>query len=188
MNQLRKEDIMRRWSWLGVVSILMVCSLIGCQSNDDPPISQELGLDISKGQIQNLYNDRGFPGDGVLYSIVSFEDDSLLDQILQNDSWEPLPFDEDVAMLAYGGQAVDESSGEAYDRGPYLVRDEGTQQGPEKDSLVPKIENGWYVLVDRQSYEEKRKNPDMFARGSMNISLGVYDTDTKVLHYFRYDS
>ena len=44
--------------------------------------------------------------------------------------------------------------------------------------LVREIQNGYYILIDRQEDQET----DILDRPSFNVTVGLYDTDTNTLY------
>ena len=65
--------------------------------------------------------------------------------------------------------------------GPYLTDQEG-------NPLVPEIENGYYMLIDRQVEEGWATGADILHRGSFNFTLGLYDTDKELLYFCEEDT
>ena len=105
--------------------------------------------------------------------VLSFQDDAVLEQIQESVSWHPLPVDQTTQVLVYG---LSEETGDAsYQIGPYLTDDSG-------DPLVPEVQNGYYVLLDRQAEDGKAPGSDILDRGSFNFTFGRYDTETDTLH------
>lgn len=164
-----------------VFSVVLVLILTSCGSQDSSKnIASELGIDVSSGEeITSFDNHGGFHGDGTTYIVLSFSDDHVLEQIENHNQWKKFPLDEAVRMLVYG------ISDETSSRGPFLTDSEG-------NALIPEIQNGYYFLVDRQE-----KNPvlsgitaeaDILDRSSLNFTLALYDADTNMLYYCKYDS
>lgn len=44
----------------------------------------------------------GFHGDGMMFQQISFEDSKILDEIKDNDSWRPMPLNQNIVALVYG--------------------------------------------------------------------------------------
>lgn len=111
-------------------------------------VSEELGIDVSKGrEISNYDSHGGFHGDGTTCIVFEFDDDTVLEEVKNNPAWKAFPLDETVQTLVYG--AADENG----QIGPYLTKDsEGDELHTEL--LVPEIQNGYYLLVD------VRRNPE----------------------------
>ena len=55
-------------------------------------------------------------------------------------------------------------------------------------SLVPQIKNGYYCLIDRQSNDLKKKQPFILYRYSFNLTIGLYNSDSKLLYYLKLDT
>lgn len=96
-------------------------------------------------------------------------------EIQGNTEWEAFPLDETVQTLVYG--AEDETS----KYGPYLTDNDGKP-------LVPEIQNGYYLLIDRQVEKDKATGADILHRSSFNFDLGLYDTDTNTLYFCQLDT
>lgn len=93
-----------------------------------------------------------------------------------NDSgWSEFPLDDTVQTLVYG--VSDETSR----TGPFLSDQEG-------NPLVPDIQNGYYLLMDRQGQKELAAGADILHRSSFNFTLGLYDTDTNTLYFCQLDT
>ena len=88
-----------------------------------------------------------------------------LDEIKENTEWKPFPLDETVQALVYG--VKDETSS----IGPFINDGNG-------NPLVREIQNGYYILIDRQEDQET----DILDRPSFNVTVGLYDTDTNTLY------
>ena len=76
-----------------------------------------------------------------------------------------MPSDETVQSLLYG------------DYSGFVCDDDG-------NSLIPKIKNGYSMLIDKQD----KSLTNMLERASLNFVLGVYDTDTNTLYYYELDT
>lgn len=163
--------------------IVMMCILgvAACGPQKSQTIvSKELGIDASDGtEISCSDSHGGFLGDGMTFITLSFPDEKTAEKIKNNPEWRPFPLDETVKTLVYGISTTD--NGENISIGPYLS-DDG------ENAPVPEIQNGYYILIDRQEESDKAKEPNMLQRGSFNFTLGIYDTATNMLYYFRLDT
>ena len=129
-------------------------------------VSAELGIDVSGGEELSASDTQGgFHGDGVSSVALSFNDLNVLEEIRGNAEWKPFPLDETVQALVYG--VKDETSS----IGPFINDGTGTP-------LVREIQNGYYILIDRQEDQET----DILDRPSFNVTVGLYDTDTNTLY------
>ncbi len=139
-------------------------------------IEEELSVDVSSGkEISNTDSHGGFHGDGMTFIVLEFSDDTLAKELQQKSDWKQFPLDETMTTLVYG------ISDETSSVGPYVTDDNG-------NSLVPQIQNGYYILIDRQSQPHKPGNPEMMDRASFNFTFGIYDIDTNLLYYCEYDT
>ena len=145
-------------------------------------VSEELGIDVSKGrEISNYDSHGGFHGDGTTCIVFEFDEGTVLEEVKSNPAWKAFPLDETVQTLVYG--TADENG----QIGPYLTKDS------ERDELftellVPEIRNGYYLLVDRQEEPGMAAGADILHRGSFNFTLGLYDTDTDTLYFCKLDT
>ena len=76
-----------------------------------------------------------------------------------------------------------EEDGAVESIGPYITNDDG-------NALAPKVENGYYFFMDRQTDEDEDIYDDssVLGRSSYNFTVAVYDTDTDTMHYFKLDT
>lgn len=161
---------------IGLITFLVVL-LTACGSQKPQAnISKELGIDVSKGtEVSNFDNHGGFHGDGMTYITLSFSDEKVLKTIEDKPEWKQFPLDETVKALVYGvsngGSRV----------GPFLSDENG-------NGVVPEIENGYYLLIDRQAEPGKATGADILNRSSFNFTSGIYDTDTNTLHFLKLDT
>lgn len=128
--------------------------------------SFRIGIDLSDGELVSAYDDHGgFDGDGTTCIIVAFSDDTLLAEIEKAGTWQPFPPDAAVNQLLYGN---------------YLFNAE-TQE-----NFVPPIENGYYLLKDRNLKVLEQLN--IMTRSSCNFDLAVYDADNRTLYFLALDT
>ena len=148
--------------------VLTACGL----QNTQNVILNELGMDVSNGnEISNLDTHGGFHGDGMTCIVLSFPDHKVLEQIKADTRWKAFPLDGTAKTLIYG------ISDETSIIGPFLNDGNG-------DPLVPEIQNGYYLLIDRHT----GKGTDILNRGSFNFTLVLYDTDADTLYYCKLDT
>lgn len=156
---------------LAILFFLFAFSACGSKSVQET-VSAELGIDASGGkEISATDTHGGFHGDGVSSVALSFSDLSVLDEIKGNAEWKAFPLDDTVQALVYG--VNDETSS----IGPFI--NDGTG-----NPLVREIQNGYYILIDRQKDQET----DILERPSFNVTVGLYDTDTNTLYYCTLDT
>lgn len=91
----------------------------------------------------------------------------------------PFPLDDTVKALVYGIETREGDS--LIGIGSYLSDEENRP-------LIPEIENGYYLLIDRQAEEGKATGADILYRASLNFTLGIYDSDADILYYFELDT
>ncbi len=151
--------------------ILLMSVLTACGAKSDEA-AKALGLDISEGEeISNYDTHGGFHGDGTTCIAYHFGDDTFLEEIKNSSEWSEFPLDDTVQALVYG------LSDETTQIGPMLTDNEG-------HPIVPEIQNGYYLLIDRQNGAET----DILDRYSFNFTLGLYDADTNTLYFCELDT
>lgn len=151
--------------------LLLALSLTACGSHSIP---KELGITGVKETIQ-FDTHGGSHGDGTTYMTIACSDDEVLKQIQNNSNWKAFPLDDTVKTLVYGISDASSSIG------PFLTDEDG-------QAFVPKIQNGYYCLIDRQAQDGKATGADILHRSSFNFTLGLYDTDTNTLHICQLDT
>ena len=149
--------------------IVVLAFLLGsCGYNDyRSKISKALGIDIPSGAPMKSVDTHGsFNGDGATWVSVGFTSDkNPTEQIKNNHDWKPLPLDEVADVLAHDLK-IQLDDGEA--------------------TLMPEVENGYYIVIDRHS--EKNENDDILGRTSYNFTMAIYDTDANILYYCEFDT
>ena len=56
------------------------------------------------------------------------------------------------------------------------------------DRLLPNIERGYYLLIDRQNQNNQSKKENILDKASFNYDLGIYDMDTNTLYFCQLDT
>ena len=134
-----------------------------------------LGIDISGGSEISRYDTHSGNGDGTSCIAFKFTEDQVLGQIQENPAWNAFPLDQTVETLVYG------ISEEAASVGPFLTDAEG-------NALVPEIQDGYYLLIDRQPEEYQALGEGLLDRGSFNLTVGIYDVNTNILYFCQLDT
>ncbi len=160
--------------WISAIGVLIVFAflLTACGPNSTRnAVSEALGLDVSGGKEVSDYDTHSGNGDGTSCIAIRFDDAAVLEEIKKNAQWKSFPLDETVQALVYG------VSDEISSIGPFLNDGAG-------NPLVPEIQNGCYLLIDRHADQ----GTDILERNSFNFSLGLYDADTNTLYFCRLDT
>lgn len=159
-----------------IAFFLSIFILTSCGSKTvHDTISKELGIDVSSGKELSNYDTHSGNGDGTSCVVLSFNNDTVEEEIKSNSLWTSFPLGEVVEALVYG--VSDETSSV----GPYIIDAEG-------NTLIPEIQNGYYILIDRQVGNRKTSGEDILQRNSFNFTLGLYDTDTNTLYFCKLDT
>ncbi|HJC24306.1 MAG TPA: hypothetical protein H9761_11450 [Candidatus Eisenbergiella merdavium] len=164
-----------------VTAFFFSCFLCACgKESVQSAISRELGMDVSACEVLSASDSHGgFHGDGTGFYVLDCSDTEVPEQIERAPCWLPFPLDDTVRILVYG---IEDERGKT---GPYLTDQEGK-------ALIPKIENGYYLLIDRQMEQGMASRVDtrvdILQRGSFNFTLGIYDADTNLLYFCEKDT
>lgn len=150
--------------------LLALCAFQGCANTEESAAVREaaysIGIDLSQGELVSTYDDHGgFHGDGTTCTIIQFSDDTLLEEIEEAGTWQSFPPDEAVNQLLYGNYLYDTET---------------------QEKFVPPIENGYYLLKDRNT--QAAEQPNIMKRSSFNFDLAVYDTDNRTLYFLVLDT
>ncbi len=161
---------------LGTV-LVITFSLAACGSQEPQKVvSNELGIDVSGGdEISNSDTHGGFHGDGTTCIAFEFSDDKVLEQIRESAQWKSFPLDNTVKTLIYG------TTDETGCIGPYVSDGEG-------NALIPDIQDGYYLLIDRHDESDKAPEGEILHRASFNFTLGIYDSNANVLYFCKFDT
>ena len=148
-------------------------ALVSCgNSSFEKTVSKELGIDAKGGRvISNEDTHGGFQGDGETFISIEYDNKALEEEIKANPAWKALPLDKTSEALIYGTENEDGCIG------PFLSDEEG-------HPLIPKIEKGYYILIDRQS----EKEGDILERYSFNFTFSIYDSHNDMLYFCKFDT
>ena len=164
--------------YLLILGVLLGCS--GCTVGNDHRIIQEisnrLDTDIANGKIViNEDSHSGFLNDGTSIIAIQFSDDSFQNAVKGKRNWMSFPLDKTVQTLLYGYES-DELICEPY------ITDENN------NAIIPEITNGYYFLYDRQAKNGRAAGADILRRDSLNFTVAVYDSDSRILYYCEMDT
>lgn len=157
-----------------LIATILICLvfMFSC-TNTQKTLDEEFGF--SKDDfvvIEEQDTHGGFLGDGTYYLILDCsENQEKVNEIISD--WNELPFTEGLNLIMYGG-TKDKTR-----YGSYFASDKIT---------FPKIENGYYMVLDRNDGETRNIVNDLGYHASRNFTIAVYDTDNKTMYYFEYDS
>lgn len=130
-------------------------------------ISRVVKVDISKcNTIIDEDTHGGFLGDGELFYKASCKNSNLKDEVK---NWKEFPLTENLNSLVYDEEKTFTLLSKYFD--------------------MPRIENGYYLFIDRHSESnDSRDDSNLFSRASMNFSLAIYDADTGMFYYYDLDT
>lgn len=152
-----------------LISFIFTLSACGPKTSQDI-MSKELGLSISGGK-EILNYDTYSNGEGISCIALSFNNDTVLNEIKENPEWKSFSLDDTVHTLVYGSE--DEKS----KVGPFVSDAEGKP-------IIPTIKNGYYLLIDRHAETEI----NILDRGSFNFTIGLYDVASNTLYFCKLDT
>ncbi len=152
-----------------IISFISLLLFSSCATTFNPRnsdyVSKELGINISAAEeIENTETHGGFHGDGQTYIVLKISDDSVIKQIEKSEEWKSFPMSDVASEIAYGKE-----NGYA----SFFPRDD------DDNSVLPKIQNGYYLLRDRQENAPE----DILNRYSVNFTMAIYDTNTNLLYF-----
>ena len=137
----------------------------GCSKKDDLTIvSNECGITLNNATIK-YSNDThgGFHYDGCKQVIILCDSDFDIEEISSNEHWHELPLSDNINKFLYQ---------------PYS-----------EQVNIPIIENGYFYFKDR--FEDTRityNDNKLFDRQAFNFTVAIYDSDSNVLYYVKFDS
>lgn len=158
--------------------MILMCSLTGCFLwSINREISIFLGISIP-GNLEIEYEDThgGFHGDGVTLARAQLEGkdaEKILKEIKDNDNWKSLPLPKNIEIVMYGGE-----------------KDSMMYESDLAEKLdMPKIQNGYWIFIDRYNNEKRvTDGEELLSRYSANYTVGIYDAESNILYYCKYDS
>ncbi|MDO5547529.1 MAG: hypothetical protein Q4F79_03495 [Eubacteriales bacterium] len=161
-----------------LVTLLCLLILTGCRGDSAlDQMGDTLGLSVAEGTVKSgVDTHSGTQGDGCSFTEVRFSDDSLQQEIEQQDDWQTIPLSDTLTALVYGTGSRDDSIG------PYLTDKDG-------NCLFPEITHGYYWFKDRQAESrDGEDSPELLERASLNVTMAMYDIDTRTLYYCELDT
>lgn len=167
---------MKRIVLIIATAICAVC-LFGCSGSKSNQVDDSFGFVKEDFEITEEKDSHGgFVGDGDYYLILDCsKNQEKVDEIISD--WEALPLSENLELIMYGGT----KDGTTYSYELYKIGN------------FPKIENGYYKFIDRNSNVSKESgdasdDSNLFKRHSFNFSIAMYDSDTKTMYYLEFDT
>lgn len=117
--------------------------------------------------LEGMDDHGGFQGEGTTWLKLQFSEPPEF-----GEGWKELPMRENVATLCYG------------------IENEYGHFGPYMDAgLIPEVENGYYLFYDRHmESDDPYDDSGVLKRSSYNFIIAVYDTDTNLMYYVKYDT
>ena len=139
-------------------------------------IAREFGA-VCPGLVTYQYDDHGgFSGDGIAFYRMRVFGDGWEERIREAEEWHELPLHENLAWLAYG---------ETGSSGVHLSK----AYGP--DPFFPQVEHGYWYFRDYHSKALTPFDPENVRgpeRASYDFYLAVYDSDSRMLYFCKFNS
>ncbi len=149
-------------SMLIVLTLMLTGCFLGMENSLEAHMENISGLDMTsavKGEYIDTHG--GFHGDGATFAAYSLPDAEL------GDAWIALPLPEEFDSFLRSG---------------FFDGEDGVP-------LLPAVENGSYIFVDRHSESGGSSDPvSALARYSLNFTLIIYDSDAEMLYYMELDT
>ena len=162
----------KKYVRLAGVVVILLGLMLRTGSGDDfwyDRIEDSLGVDVSSGVTLQGYDDHsGFHGDGTMYAVLEFSDDTVEKMISAPGGWHALPLTENLQTLVYGMRTTEAAIG------PYI------------GITMPKVDRGYWYFYDRQG--ETFDDDEVLSRPSYNYTIAIYDVDADRLYYCEYDT
>lgn len=180
-NQRKLVIYMKKTYYVLLIVIALLISFSGCANIEKNStlreISNDLNVNVSDGNIVAEQDSHGgFHGDGTSLVKIQFSDNQIEENIKNTQDWHAFPLDKTAQTILYGYKSENVISG------PYLEDDDG-------NTLVPQIKNGYYWLKDRlEKTSNNEPETDIPHHVSLNFTIAVYDSDSKVLYYCKEDT
>ena len=149
--------------------ILLLISRYMLNDNKMKRISKNIGINSSNCKIEDDKNTHGgFLGDGeYLAKLTCNEQEENAIKI----NWKELPLSSELLKAMEIPQCSGNGCKDAFER-----------------FNLPR-ENGYYYFFDRHSEsKDTRSDSELNNRSSYNFSLGIYDSNNKVLYYYELDT
>jgi hypothetical protein len=165
---------MRKLYWF--VFLLIASMLMGCEDDSMDTIGlKELGIDQSKGEINNYVDTHGSLGDGVTYIEIKFSGDNAEDvesNLKDNENWIKLPLSNQLNTALYGTD-------------DYISLLQSSDELPS----IPEVSKGYYYFRDRYSDSmDSKEDAELLGRGSMNFDVVIYDIEKQILYIIQIDT
>jgi len=164
---MRLPDLFRRL----LAAALLLLLLTACGGGDAPPALP--GLDMETAVVTAASDTRSGNGDGLACWELAFPEGTPAPQ---EAPWCPLPLSPNLTVLAYG------VSNGTFSSGPYLTTEDG-------GCALPVVEQGYYYFEDRhRESTDPHSDAELLNRASFDLTLALYDTDTRTLYCCAFDT
>ncbi|MBQ4602700.1 MAG: hypothetical protein IJB24_07555 [Clostridia bacterium] len=160
-----------------ITVILLLLSITSCSNqyreekfkqNHLISVSESIGIDITECSIGQYIEEHGSFGDGVTFVKALITDEESIETICN--FWNPLPLSDSLSEFAYGTK-------------------ERTSFSWEGKQLFCPVENGYYYFYDNHNEStDPYDDTDVLNRYSVNFEMAIFDLDTNILYYCKYDT
>ncbi len=160
-----------------ITVIVLLLSLSSCSNpyneeiykqNNLKSVSESIGIDITGCSIGQYIENHAAFGDGTTFVKALITDTESVEII--SGFWKPLPLSESLSEFAYGTE----------ERAAFSC--DGKQ-------LFSFVENGYYYFYDNHSEStDPYDDTDLLNRYSVNFEMAIFDSDTNILYYCKFDT
>ena len=186
-QQDTKKNTMRLLSALFIFPIFLavIVMIVWCIYVDNKPsvseyISSILDVSIEDADVaRRIETHGGFLGDGTSFYIIKYNDDSIIDEIRNNNHWIQLPINDDNLNILLYGESIKQ---EYKETGPLFCDSDGK-------GLFPEIKNGYYFFKNKNSESsDVLDSSGIIDRVLFNFTVAVYDEDNRILYFGELDT
>lgn len=154
--------------------LVLLCAVLlgGCSAElgHSREIEKQLDITLPAYLSQEYADDHGgFHGDGRTVAKIAFAEAEAKDLAaeIKKSGWRELPLSENLSRVMYSG----------------------TEESLAAQAGIPEMTNGHWWFVDRHSESTSpQDDTEVSQRSSYNFTLGLFDGDSGVLYYFKFDT
>ena len=142
-------------------------------------VEKYIDIELSTAEVLSEYETHGgFHGDGTTFITLRCDKEAAA-EIEESESFHKLPLSADVGIMLYGSDYV------LYSKVSRSPLSDG-----ELNPLFPEIENGYYFFLDRHpdASGESFDATELLDRYSYNFIVAIYDSDSDILYFCKFDT
>ena len=149
---------------------LLIIILTGCSNSEISDLSNKLEIDNLNCQIEESIDTHGgFLGDGDYFAKLNCKDYQDTEITI---NWKELPLSTELQNVMDMKWCDEKDCLNVYER-----------------YHIPNITKGYYYFLDRHSESTNKKSAENINnRASYNFTLGIYDSENKILYFYELDT